>query len=62
LFSKYIVESKKRAINKNIIADSIKKYIVHSIRNEDARQTSQSLGERSQGGERAGRAWPGSAS
>jgi hypothetical protein len=52
-------ESIKRAINKNIVADSIKRFIVHSIKNEDARQIGQSLGDRSQGGKRAGRAWPG---
>lgn len=46
--------------NKNIIADSIKRTIVHSIRNEDARQIGQSLGERSQSCKGAGCAWPGS--
>jgi hypothetical protein len=49
----------KRAINKNIVADSIIRSIVHSIKNEDARQIGQSFGNRSQGCERAGRAWPG---
>jgi hypothetical protein len=52
-------ERMKRANNKNIIAESIKRSIVHSIRNEDARQIGQSFGNRSQGGKRASRAWPG---
>jgi hypothetical protein len=49
----------KRENNKNIVADSIKRCIVHSIKNEDARQIGQSFGNRSQGGKRASRAWPG---
>jgi hypothetical protein len=52
-------ERMKRANNKNIIADSIKRSIVHSIKNEDARQIGQSFGNRSQSGKRASRAWPG---
>jgi hypothetical protein len=52
-------ERMKHENNKNIVADSIKRTIVHSIRNEDARQIGQSFGDRSQGGEGAGRAWPG---
>jgi hypothetical protein len=51
----------KREINKNIVAESIKRFIVHSIKNEEARQIGQSFGDRSQGGKGAGRAWPRSA-
>jgi hypothetical protein len=59
VIGKNLSERMKCAINKNIVADSIKRSIVHSIRNEDARQIDQSFGNRSQGCERAGRAWPG---
>jgi hypothetical protein len=59
VIGKTLAERIKCANNKNIVADSIIRFIVHSIINEDPRQIGQSLGDRSQGCERAGRAWPG---